>query len=156
MRTRTLVSILILVLAVLIVVGSCATGKKAYVAKEDEELYGTWVNPEYDGGIYYAKYVIKPDGTWDEYAMSNSNSPVGVGEYTITDKWTDSEGNKWYKNISTFFDDESIKNPDTYYYLCKIDKTGNVHEMLWSSIDYPTEFDPDGLRYNYRIHYRQE
>ena len=154
MKTRTYVSILILIFVVLIIVGGCATAKKAYVAKEDEELYGTWVNPEYDEESHVAKKVIKHDGTWDEYAMSNSNRPLGTGEYTIIDKWTDSEGNIWYKIISTFFDEKSIQRSNTYYYLSKIDKTGNVYELLFSSTDYPTEFDPDNLRYNYRIHYR--
>ncbi len=57
MKTKTLVSILILVLAVLIIAGSCATGKKAYVAKEDEELFGTWINPDY-GGLAKVEKVI--------------------------------------------------------------------------------------------------
>ena len=33
MKTRMLISILILVLVVLIIAGSCATGKKTYIAK---------------------------------------------------------------------------------------------------------------------------
>ncbi len=155
MKSRTLLSILVLVLALLIIAGSCATGKKAYVAKNDEVLYGTWINPEYDEESFPAKIVIKPDGTWDEYAMSKSNRPFGVAEYTITDKWTDSEGTIWYKIIHTFFDEKSVKDFDTYYFLLKIDKTGNVYKALLSSTDYPTEFDPDNLRYNYNIRYSQ-
>jgi hypothetical protein len=151
-----LVSILILVLAVLIAIESCATSKKAYVAKEDEELYGTWVNPEYDRGKPNAKIVIKPDGTLDAYSLSNSERPIGVSEYTITDKWTDSEGNIWYKIVETFFDQKVMQNPDTYYSLSKIDKTGNTLEELWSSIDYPPKFELDNLRYSYYIRYRQE
>ena len=155
MRARTLVSILILILAALIVAGSCATGKKAYVATDDEELYGTWVNQDYEES-YAAKIVVKPDGTWDEYTLSNSNSPFAVTEYAITDKWTDSEGNIWYKFLEIHQDVKVLQNPDTYYILSKIDKSGNIWEMLWASIDYPTEFDPDDVRYNYRIRYRQE
>ena len=48
MKTRMLVSIVILVLTVMFIAGSCATEKKAYVATEDEEIYGTWVNPDYN------------------------------------------------------------------------------------------------------------
>jgi hypothetical protein len=44
-QTKTVVQTLTFVLVVLIIVGSCATGKKAYIAEENEELYGTWVNP---------------------------------------------------------------------------------------------------------------
>ena len=46
MKTRRLVSILILVMAVLFIAGSCATGKKA--EKGVNELYGTWENEEYN------------------------------------------------------------------------------------------------------------
>ena len=158
MKTRPLVSIMILVVVVLIIGGSCATGKKAYVAQDDEELYGTWVNPEYENSKVYTapKIVVKPDGTFDEYALINSDRVVSVLEYTITDKWTDSEGNTWYKLLEIHTDSKVIQNPDTYYVLSRIDKTGNIWEMLWASIDYPAEFEPDNVLYNYRIRYRQE
>jgi hypothetical protein len=45
MKPIATVSIMILVL---VTGGSCATGKKVYVSKEDEELFSTWVNPDYD------------------------------------------------------------------------------------------------------------
>jgi len=152
MKTKTLVSVLILVLAVLIIAGSCATGKKAYVAKEDEELFGTWVNPDYDASWIYAKVVIKPDGTWEEYSLTYSDRPIYKGEYTIADKWTDSDGYIFYKNSITRIDKESYR---TYYIMSKIDKTGNVYEDLWSTVEMPTEFNPDNKLYNHRIYYRQ-
>jgi hypothetical protein len=148
MKTRSLVSILILVLALLIVVGSCATGKKAYVAKEDEELFGTWINPDYDASWIHAKIVVKPDGTWSEYKMSYDDKPLLKGEYTINDKWTDSDGYNFYKIILT-------AHYMPYYILSKIDKTGNVYEDLWSTVEMPSEFDPDNKLYIYRIYYRQ-
>ena len=48
MKTRSLVAILILVLAVLIIAGSCTTRRKA-ISDEDfmEALSGTWVNTDY-------------------------------------------------------------------------------------------------------------
>ena len=152
MKIRSLVSILILVLAVLINTGSCATGKKAYVAKEDEELFGTWINPAYDASWIYAKVVIKPDGTWDEYSLTYSDRPIYKGEYIITDKWTDSDGYIFYKSIITRIDKESHR---PYYVMSKIDKTGNVYEDLWSTIQMPTEFEQDDMLYNHRIYYRQ-
>ena len=156
MKTRMFISIPTIILVVIIIAGSCATGKKAYIAQEDEELYGTWVNPDYDNTDYPAKLVVKPDGTMDEYSLSHSDRPFAVLEYVITDKWTDSEGTIWYKMLEIQQDLKVIKNPDTYYMLSKIDKTSNVWEFLWTSNDYPAEFDPDDLRYNYRIRYRQE
>ena len=49
MKTKTLVLILILTFTLLIIAGSCATQKQAYIPKINEELYGTWVNTDYDG-----------------------------------------------------------------------------------------------------------
>ena len=61
MKTRTYVSILILVIAVLVIVGGCATGKKASVTERDifKELSGTWVNEDYLGTwMYYEQKLI--------------------------------------------------------------------------------------------------
>jgi len=153
MKTRTIASILILVLAVLVIAGGCATGKKAYVAKEDEELYGTWINTDYDekGAGKYSKIIIKSDNTFNEYASSYSDVPSFIGEFTINDKWTESDGSIFYKIVV-------IRNDPTntpIYILSKIDKTLNVYEDLVTPIHMPTEFDPDDWHYNYRIYYRQ-
>jgi hypothetical protein len=76
MKSRTFISILILVFVVMIIAGSCATGKKASVTKEDEVLFGTWINPDYDTTWGYGKIIIKPDGAYDEYKRSSSDSPT--------------------------------------------------------------------------------
>ena len=51
MKTRMFVSVLILVLAVLIIAGSCATRRKA-ISDEDfmEAWSGTWINTDYGRG----------------------------------------------------------------------------------------------------------
>ncbi len=156
MKIRTFVSILILVLAVLIITGSCATGKKAYVAKEDEELYGTWVNTDYDVEPKAPKLVLKPDGTYNIYSMSNSDRIVSRGDFTIRDKWTDADGNIWYRYVYTNYDAKSITDTKPLYALAKIDPTGNTLERVFSGIDYPHELGPDLIQYTYEIHYRQE
>ena len=48
MKTRMYVAIFVFMIAVLIIAGSCATQKQAYIPKTNEELYGTWVNTDYD------------------------------------------------------------------------------------------------------------
>ncbi len=95
MKTGTLVSIIILVSALLIAISSCTKGKKAYIAKEDEELYGIWINTDYNERDLPVKFIIKPDGTEEGYAKIDSTHSYYHGEYIITDKWTDSEGNIW-------------------------------------------------------------
>ncbi len=42
------------------------------------------------------------------------------------------------------------------YVLAKISNSGKVFEFSWSGLDYPPEINPDSLRYNYTIRYRQE
>jgi hypothetical protein len=85
-QTRTFVSILILVLAVLIVIGSCATRRKA-ISEEDffEVWSGTWINTEYKGGGRYPKIVIHPDGTMQNYITASGTVPSHKHEITILD-----------------------------------------------------------------------
>jgi ABC-type antimicrobial peptide transport system permease subunit len=134
MKTRTFVSILILVLAVLIIAGSCVTGKKAYKAKDKEELYGTWVNPDYDEVWIMAKWVLKPDGTFDAYSKSNSDRVFEMGTFSIVAKWSDSNGNIYYRYYKTNMDTRATKNLYKYYFLVKIHSTLDTAEELWSSV----------------------
>ena len=47
MKTRTLI-LVFLIMAVLIIAGSCAKRNKSNVAKPNNEQWGTWVNFDYD------------------------------------------------------------------------------------------------------------
>lgn len=155
MEIRTLVSILIFVLAVLMITQSSMAGKKEYVATEDEEIYGIWINPDYNDMEPRAKFIAKQD-TFETYHKTDSTHRNTWGECTITDKWTDSEGNIWYKYVDTLSFYAGIKRTTPRYCLAKIDKSGNILERVVSGIDYPAELGPDVLLYTYTIHYRQE
>ncbi len=156
MKARTIVSILILVLAVLNIAGSCATEKKAYIAKENEELYGNWFNSEYNNSSHRARHIINADGTIQLYTTDNSTRVFGESKYIITDKWSDSVGNIWYKAIITERVFKSVKTTEPMYVLAKISNSGKTLETVKSGIDYPTELNPDVLIYFYEILYRQE
>jgi hypothetical protein len=155
MKARTLISILILVLAVLIIAGSCVPGNEASAKEIDiyKKLSGTWINKDYDGvpGSYpMAKYVIERDGTYDAYADTSDTSRTSFGEIiSIDEKWIDSEGNFWYKATT-----ENLVTNMQYYELGKIHSSGNVWELISLSYDYPNEIDPNHGKY--RIYYRQE
>jgi len=156
MKTRMLVLISFLVLGVLIVAGSCATGKKAYVVQEDEELFGTWINPDYDEKMTAAKIIYEPDGVSRGFGTANTTMEAWNAKFTITDKWIDDEGIIWYKLFGTDMKVGSHSIPQSdYYYLCKISDSGRVFEFSRSSDDYPPEVNPDNLRYPTRIYYRQ-
>jgi hypothetical protein len=121
----------IYILIFLFFLGSCGTVKKAYVAKEYEEYYGTWVNTEFND-----RQIINPDGTYEHY-YGKSNKPRWYGTFTITDKWTDSEGNIWYKTI--------VVNQIgvSRYVLNRINKSRGVWEYVYFSNDYPNELNPN-------------
>ncbi len=154
MKIRKFISVF-LIMAVLIIAGSCATGKKAYVAQEDEELYGTWVNPEYNPKIFEAKWIYNPDGTLEMYTTDFDTRIFGQGNFTIYDRWTDSEGNIWYKFFIHSLRMQGTRQGPEFYYLVKINSSHETLEGLWTGTDYPTEFDKNNLHYNYVVFYRQ-
>ena len=157
MKTKALGSTLILLLAVLIISGSCATGKKAQIPDKVlfKKLNGTWVNEDYDAlavssGWWESKRVVRLDGTYDWFANSSDIDRTGYGEYkTIVETWTDIEGNFFYKaTVEEHFTTSEI------YEIGKIDRSGTVWERVWSGVDFPPEIDPNHS--NYHIFYRQE
>jgi hypothetical protein len=155
MKDRTFVLILILYTAVLVIAGSCGTMRKAYVAQEDEAFYGTWVNPDYGGLAKVEKVVHDPDGVLRFYSTATSTKESWRAKFIITGKWTDAQGNIWYQWLETEGEGGAIVDTGDYYFLGKISDAGRVIEMSFSSYDYPTEVNPDSLKYDYRIYYRQ-
>ena len=123
MKTRTVVSILILVFTVLIVAGSCATEKK--MVKKSEELLGTWINEEYADDWGYTTLIYKSDGVYEQYTDASLKERHQHGTYTITDKWTDSEGNIWYKATCKLTEGTQLI---TGCLLMMIINSENIHE----------------------------
>ena len=152
-QTRTYVSISILVLAVLIVAGSCATVNKTYVSSDYvlKELSGTWVNEEYEKTIYNPKVIVNSDSTWHSYKewAETTMTSHNTGEFVeFNEQWTDSKGTVWYKARY------SVKGEITIYYdFGKISNSGEVWETVFSAFEYSTEIDTESP--NYRIYYRQ-
>jgi hypothetical protein len=146
MKSRTLVSILILVLIV------CST-VLAGSGKKEEELYGTWVNSDYNKSAESAKVIVDPDpgirddanGTVIGYLRESDEQPTGRFGFRIEEKWNDDEGNIWYK-IEAF-------SHTRYNHLWKISNSGNTLEFVRTRQNYPDEIDPNHS--NYRIYYRQ-
>ena len=155
MKTRTLLTISILVLVVLVIAGSCATSKKTHVSSDYvlNELVGTWYNEEYeDPSIEPApKVVINTDGTLDffkEFAETSMISHTEAELIEFNDQWTDTKGNVWYK--AQFFVETWNY---TYYELGKISDEGQIWALVWSNTEYPNKIDTESP--NYRIYYRK-
>ena len=84
-----------LVSALALLFVGCVPGK--YVAKENEELYGTWTNDtyfEFQEIVYFANNC-----NW--YQRVGNPAPTIEGSLEITSKWKDAEGNIWYKYVDT-------------------------------------------------------
>jgi hypothetical protein len=122
--------------------------------EKDEELYGTWVNSDYNRSAEIAKFIVDPDpgirddanGTIIVYIRESDEQASWRSSFRIEEKWNDDEGNIWYKI-------EDLGHTK-YYHLWKISNSGNILEYLFSNHNYPDEIDPNNQ--NYRIYYRQE
>jgi hypothetical protein len=152
MKTRTFVSILILVFAVLIIAGSCATRRKAISEKDFfEASSGTWINTEYTGGVKDHKKIFYSDGTWDAFSSAAVTSRTCYGQNTMKEMWTDSKGDIWYTCSW-----ECFQHGSTGYEMGKIINSGKTLEIIFSYGGSPIEeWIPGRFGNIYLIYYRQ-
>lgn len=141
---------LIAILVSLFLFANFVQADEPYVSKENEELYGIWVNKEYDGNYVHSKWNFNSDGTYASY-RDTIGDPVKAGQYSITGKWTDDKDNVWYK--ITWINKNSGING---FGLLKISNSGETLEAAYSLGDYPEKIDPNRTFWQYGgIHYRQ-
>ena len=143
----------------LLVVTLGATAEDKYIAMPNEELYGTWTNRQYDPTWQEQKTVVTADG-YKSYAKTTDTVPLGESTLYIDGKWTDSNGNVWYRVYGIL-----TSGPHTGYNwqaLEKISKSGTVRETQLSTAAqydpawYPTELKPDDTYTYYQIRYRAQ
>ena len=146
MKSKILFVFLILITTGMMISASAKPEKPAYISKE-YEIYGTWINSDYDFSSVKAKVIFNPNGKATYYNTETSSISNDNREFYITNKWTDSEGNVWYTFI------EYLPG-EKFYLLVKISNSGRTMEMAGYPIDYPKEIDPDGM-YLYSIRYRE-
>ena len=151
MKPRMLLLSTLLVLLALMLLGGCAPQK--YVPKANEEIYGTWTNKK----IFPQKVVNTADG-WKQYNYISDSVPLLEGIARAESKWTDSEGNIYYKGSSTVTS-ETAKG-SKWQELDKLSKSGTVWESVSTMVrefeasNYPTKIDPKDS--SYRIYYHAE
>jgi hypothetical protein len=103
-----------------------------------EELYGTWKNEDCNTTDCFAKLVFNQDGTCSSYDTTTTKNMRWMASFEITEKWTDTDGNIWYKLSTT------IKGPygtEAHYWTVNISNSGKSLEYGVSSSDYPKEKD---------------
>jgi hypothetical protein len=129
-------------------------GEKSYVATDNEELYGTWVNTNYSAEkgwthtLHTQRIVFSDDWTFERFTWADRDVSEWKDWYKITDKWIDSEGNVWYRVHWQYFYWE-------HYGLFKISDSGKKCEFVTDPIEYgyPKKIDPKTI--SYRIYYRK-
>ena len=135
-------SILALVLSIVIFAFATQViaGEWGYFAKDQEELYGTWVNMKYVSSIPQ-KIVYKPAGTFNCFKDINSKAPCYGGRYLITGKWSDSDGNIFYK--SNWVGDWG----EEAYQITKISNSGKTLELVLGYDEPPKNIDSANVWY---------
>ena len=147
-------TILILVLSILL--ASCATTKTPLPTDNIDELLGTWVNTEYDGGVHgsrYGKYVWKADGTASVYHKSTyDRAYMPDAKWSVKEKWMGGDGAIYYRCT---LEHSGTKGPHPHYHLIRLSPDRSYHEMMiLGDEEHPVEIDPNDPIY--RIYYRQK
>ena len=153
MKTKMLAYGVVLASLILVGISSFADDKSRlgfYVPKRDEEIYGTWINKDYDGIRYEQKVVYYYWGYGEAFRTASSENPSTKFGFRIIDKWLDSDGNIWYQTYEISNHDYSV-----YFILYKISKSGDVLEYVYRVVDYPKTSDLKIGDPLYRIRYRE-
>ena len=125
--------------------------------QKNEELSGTWINMEYKGTTnphdsLKQKVILFPDGRYESFNIAGKPKADYKAVYKIEEKWTDKEGNIWYKYRLTEKSWQKYEKIDTFY-LSKISNSGKEKECQFDFEFYPKKIDPSRLAY--RKYYRE-
>ena len=139
-----------LLAAVLVLIASllmgCVSTEKRYTPAEDEEIFGTWINNDYKGrGDKNYMVIMKPDLTYELYSKKGRPA-ILKHSYILEKKWTDSDGNIWYrvrKNIP--FDYE--------WQLTRISADGKTYEYAYEQ-GWPPAYPLEKMLASSNIKYR--
>jgi hypothetical protein len=134
--------------------------QESVVAKAEEELYGTWANENNNADVLHGqKAVVTADGM-KIYCKVSDPEPGMEVSWDISSKWTDSEGNVWYKTLGT--GTGGLYKGANWQALEKVSKSGLIWERAMNLLElgrfnpafYPRTIDPKGAYY--RILYRMK
>ncbi len=153
MKARMYLQILIVIIAILIMMGNCATRKKAISDEVFVKVWsGTWINVENNVRVIkFHKAIFHADGSYDHYYEIKDTIFHDTTKFTFYEKWTDTEGNIWYK--AHWENNHFVEG----YSIGKFSNSGNTYEEVWKFGVEPIEkWAPDDIRYYYWIWHRQE
>ncbi len=151
MKPRTVAVAFLPVLLVALLLSGCVTmepergalmvQKEIFVQAPNEGLYGTWVNPDLRPPVFYPRLVVHPWGLYEAFQTLTSRTYAWRGTSAIVEKWTDAEGNTWYKEFVRC----SLKGFYTghAFYLERLSRDGNTLECIFGNIGWPRPSDMD-------------
>ena len=126
---------------------------KPYIPQSNDLIYGTWTSPRQNP----QKLVMFPDGTWKSFTDVNDTIPSNGGNFRVTRKWKDAEGNMcYYDDFTLQIDRKTCKAQE----LLKIHRGGKSGESIFRIVErfdnrnYPEVLDPRGP--NYVVFFRAE
>jgi len=155
MKGRVMIVGASFVLLALVQIGGWAQAK--YHAKQNEELYGTWITDK-SVNSYHVQKVAYFAGGWKDFNNIGDTDPYDSGTMKIDKKWTDSDGNTWYETFHMITTGGSDRKGYKLEVLHKISQSGMVKESVRTLVGafdptlYPTEIDPKDD--TYQIFYR--
>jgi len=120
-----------------------AIAQEKYVPKADEELYGIW-----NDGTISTAYEVYSAGEYKDY-FHGIDEVMREATFQIDSKWTDSEGNIWYKVFGAVTD-----SGQKFQVLFKISRKGTQLEkqlklvLDFDQSNYPVKLDPADAYYH--------
>ena len=136
---------LILVSILVAFSGMVFAGENVYKTTDNEELFGTWVNMNYTGGMPPQMVIFKHSEA-GYYMSPNDKEPMWKAEVLLSHKWSDAKGNIWYKS-------QFKALMDSGFSLIKISNSGATLESIHSQWEYPKDLDANSGYY--RVYYRK-
>jgi hypothetical protein len=151
--------ILLVSSTLLFLISFSANAQDKYVPTVNEEFYGVWMSKENPDYNHPEKSVITADG-YQSYLHTSDAVPQEEGTMVIDSKWTDSDGNIWYKILGTVTTGQW--KGYNFQALEKLSNSGTIKESVFQPIGlgtkfspkyYPTKIDPN--KPAYEIRYRE-
>jgi len=142
LRTRLLLAVAAAAFLALVLFGGLAVLR---ALQSRDPFYGTFANVQ----MSPAKWVTFPGG-FKSYVLISDKLPADAGTERIVSRWTDSDGNHWYRTQATLAGRKLLT-------LHLVDRVGTTMKFTanevtdFSSRDFPTMFPLAGSYTWYRV-----